>query len=145
MTATLLNMQNPMHRVAVAWWPGGRTAQKPTVPSPASSRRTSSRPDPAASMATSNEDGPTRVSASMAPPPAAQNRSSASTSSGRVDRLHRGARRRLGADLGDRVAEPRCRDAGIDGAQALRPLGMPGARVVVEEPRVGDHQQRHCP
>ena len=54
---------------AVAWWPGGRWATKPT-PSPASlSASTAARAPPAASRAVSQEPALAMVSKSSEPPP----------------------------------------------------------------------------
>src|SRR6201998_4336096 len=70
--ATLLNRQNPIARSGSAWWPEGRTPQKPSLASPASSALVISHAAPAACLAARNEGSPTAVSASIAPPPAGE-------------------------------------------------------------------------
>ena len=77
-TAMLLIRQNPIGRLARAWWPGGRTARKAASPSPRRSASIAASPAPAASFPARHEPVDARVSPSMSPPPAAQKRSSAS-------------------------------------------------------------------
>ena len=67
----LSNRQKPIARSGSAWWPDGRTAQKPSDASPASSVRVIEQAAPAAAEAARNDGSPTNVSASIAPPPAA--------------------------------------------------------------------------
>ena len=66
---TLLSRQNPIARVAVAWWPGGRTTAKAGVPS--SAERAAAIAAPAACTAAFQLSAPTTVSASTRPPPRA--------------------------------------------------------------------------
>jgi hypothetical protein len=58
-TATLLNRQKPMPRVAVAWCPGGRTSANPFATSPASTASVARTSPPAAISAASKERGET--------------------------------------------------------------------------------------
>ena len=45
--ATLLNRQNPIARVGVEWWPGGRTRQKAEAISPSSTASVAASTPPA--------------------------------------------------------------------------------------------------
>ena len=84
-TATFENRQKPIARSGSAWWPGGRSAEKPVGAPPASSASTSAHAPPAACSAASQEPGLRGVSRSKAPPRALSSRT-ASTCSLRVDR-----------------------------------------------------------
>ena len=78
-TAMLLSRQKPIARVAVAWCPGGRTARKAASPPPASSADPAADPGAGGQLRRPPRPGPRPgCRASMSPPPAAQNRSSAS-------------------------------------------------------------------
>jgi len=64
-TATLLNRQNPIASLRVAWWPGGRTAQNARRTWPLlSTASTAATTAPAARSAASAEPGDSAVSSS---------------------------------------------------------------------------------
>ena len=63
--AMLLNRQKPMAVLALAWWPGGRTAQKATGSSPSITASTAATPAPAACRAALAEPGEVMVSMSI--------------------------------------------------------------------------------
>ena len=65
-TAALANRQKPIARSGSAWWPGGRSPQKPVGAVPSSSASTRAQAAPAARRPASHEAGTTGVSASRA-------------------------------------------------------------------------------
>src|SRR3954453_22538362 len=84
--ATLLNRQNPMLWVGVAWWPGGRTRHRAVVSGPVITASTAAAHAPAAARATSNDAGLTIVSASSIPPPRSAARQARVTTAGSCTR-----------------------------------------------------------
>ena len=78
-TAALPKKQNPIACSGSAWCPGGRSADTPARAAPPSRPSTSAAAPPAARSAASYVAGTAAVSASMNPPPRAQNSSIART------------------------------------------------------------------
>ena len=134
-TATLLNRQNPIARVGVAWCPGGRTAQNAASASPAPSRSTASRPAPAARQRRLARTRPdTTVSASRYPPPrVAEPLDARRCTRPGVDPLDLGVGRRRPPRPAPPPRRGRARSSPAHRLEARRSLRVDRARVVLEE------------
>src|SRR4029450_6834679 len=152
-----------MARVARAWWPGGRTAQKAAVNSPASRRPMTLGPAPAASSAASPEAGlargggagaraprrgvprgGARPSVRVEPPaPAAAEPLESLDIGPVVDELYLRLGGRPGRHGDQLVAEPGAVEAAVHGTQTLGALGVAESGVVGQVLRVGDEGERH--
>ena len=79
---TVAKRQKPIARAGSQWWPGGRSAEKPTRSPSRSSESTSAQAPPAACSAASHDPGLSGVSRSNAPPRALSSRTASTCSRG---------------------------------------------------------------
>ena len=137
---TLENRQKPIARSASAWWPGGRSPQKPVGASPASSASASAHAAPAARRAASHDPGLVGVSRSNGPPRLA-------VLANRHRRAPAGARRAAAPRSRAAPRAPRSRASPARSSSASMrpdPLGALGvrARVVLERGGVAEVERR---
>jgi len=118
----------------VAWWPGGRTAQKALTTSPSITASVAATAAPAARNAAPQVPGPALVSGSSARArhwaPAARPALAARARATRVRALELRQRRQRRLAMVQRIGQANGDQVVVDRVQALRALGVAAAHVV---------------